>query len=270
MKNIILCADDYGQNIAVSQAIIMLLKQKRLSATSCLTTAIDWPLHASGLLPYKNQVDIGLHFNLTEGQPLSQNLRAAQGFMPLKQLILRAYSGRLQLDAIRAELNAQLDAFTAALGQLPHFIDGHQHIHQLPMVRNVLFDVYAKRLRGSSCYLRCTDTPQLFLGLNNPAYLKSMLIQCLGARAFKAAVLAQQIPHNTGFGGVYAFAQAVFYPQIFRYFLTRITAGGIIMCHPGLEQEGSTDPIAEARYHEFCYFQGEQFLEDCNFFSIKV
>ncbi len=67
MKSIILCADDYGQNASISQAIVELLKLKCLSAVSCMTTSPHWFSQASWLLPYKDYVDIGLHFNLTHG-----------------------------------------------------------------------------------------------------------------------------------------------------------------------------------------------------------
>src|SRR5580693_851904 len=116
MKYIILCADDYGQTCAISQAIIDLLKSRRLTAISCMVTSSGWPLHAPWLIPYKNQVDIGLHFNLTEGKG------------PLSLLLLKSHLRQLHKHTIRAELNTQLDQFISAMGVLPDFIDGHQHV----------------------------------------------------------------------------------------------------------------------------------------------
>jgi predicted glycoside hydrolase/deacetylase ChbG (UPF0249 family) len=63
-KRIVLCADDYGQAPAISQGIIELLNQSRLSATSCMVNMPDWPVSAKELLPFINYVDLGLHFNL--------------------------------------------------------------------------------------------------------------------------------------------------------------------------------------------------------------
>ena len=141
MKRIILCADDYGQNEPISQAIIALLKKNRLSATSCMTTSASWSLHASWLSDFRDAADIGLHFNLTIGKPLSQALLNSHGFMSLPKLIIYSYSGILNRAAITEELHSQLDHFEKALGCLPDFVDGHQHIHQLPMIRDVLLNV---------------------------------------------------------------------------------------------------------------------------------
>ena len=89
-KNIILCADDYGQNEATSQGIIQLIQLNRLSATSCLTTTNNWPIHAQQLRPFHGQIAIGLHLNLTE-QPTLQ----PEAYRPLAKLILQAHLQQL-------------------------------------------------------------------------------------------------------------------------------------------------------------------------------
>ena len=138
MKSIILCADDYGQNQAISQAIIELIKNDRLSATSCMTNSPLWPQHATWLSPLRSRADMGLHFNLTEGVPLSDRLKNAHGFMPLSKLIIRAYWRLLNAAAIEEEFIAQLEAFRAAMGAYPDFIDGHQHVQQLPIISKII------------------------------------------------------------------------------------------------------------------------------------
>ena len=267
MKKIILCADDYGQSQSISQAIVTLLAQKRLSATSCLTSSPLWALHAKWLFPFKNQADIGLHFNLTEGKPLSAKLAQAHDFMPLSKLIGLAHLRMLNSAAIEAELNAQLDQFEGAMGQLPHFIDGHQHVHQLPVIRSVLMKVYEKRLRTHQSYIRCVYHPKSFLRFGrNRYYLKMLILQLLsGAARFKKMLLKQRIPHNSSFAGVYQFDDSMHYSAIFPRFLREISDGGIIMCHPGLEsgKADSDDPIAFSRHDEFQYLDGDQFILDC-------
>src|SRR3989338_3630816 len=99
-KCIILCADDYGQNKPISQAIITLIEKKRLSATSCLTTFPHWLEFAKFLQPYIDSIDIGLHFNLTEGDP--------GRVMSLSQLLKKAYLRQLDKQRILAEFNRQL------------------------------------------------------------------------------------------------------------------------------------------------------------------
>jgi len=265
MKKIILCADDYGQNQSISQAIITLLERKRLSATSCMTTAPLWPEHAKWLQSFKNQVDIGLHFNLTEGHLLSDALKKSHGFMPLGQMIKRAYCRMLNASAIEAELHAQLDRFEAAMDQLPDFIDGHQHVHQLPVIRHVLLNVYEKRLRERGSYIRCVYDPKIFSRLGHRYFVKKLMIQWLtGAASFKQELIQRKVPHNSSFAGIYPFAASAHYSTIFPEFLSQMTHQGIIMCHPGLPSQDDSDPIAKARHHEFLYFESEQFIADCH------
>ncbi|HSW69094.1 MAG TPA: ChbG/HpnK family deacetylase [Gammaproteobacteria bacterium] len=253
MKKITLCADDYGQNKSISQAILALLEKNRLSATSCMTSSPAWSLYAEWLRPFSGQSGLGLHFNLTEGQALSHGFR----FLSLPQLILKAYGRLLDEPAIEAELDAQLDAFLLNLGKLPDFIDGHQHVHQLPMIRDIVCRVYEKRLRGTGCYIRSTASS---LRLGSP---KALIIQALGARAFKNLLGQHKIPFNSSFAGIYPFAASAHYSRIFPRFLAQIQEGGIIMCHPGLQSSDKTDAIAASRYNEFLYLESEQFVRDC-------
>lgn len=273
MKKITLCADDYGQSEFISQAIIVLLKQKRLSAASCMTTAPLWREHANWLHSFKNQADIGLHFNLTEGSPLSKKLIQKQGFMPLASLLKRAHLRMLDASAIEAELNAQLDLFEHAIGRLPDFIDGHQHVHQLPIIRSVLLKVYEERLRKNQSYLRCVYEPNIIKHLGSRYFMKVLTIHLLAsAKTFKKLLNDNKIPHNSSFAGVYQFDDSKQYPVIFPRFLRQITDGGIIMCHPGLEAGNTdkSDPIANARYNEFRYLESEQFISDCEREEVQI
>ncbi len=258
MKKIVLCADDYGQNQSISQAIITLLEKKRLSATSCMTTSSLWPVHAKWLQPLVDQADMGLHFNLTEGKPLSGKLAGSHGFLPLSKLVLKAYWRLLNRSAIEAELHAQLDAYEAAMGRMPDFIDGHQHIHQLPVIRQALLNVYEKRLRMTNSYVRCVHHPRSYGQMN----VKRLIIQLLGASAFKKMLVKHKIPHNASFAGIYPFTDSKQYARFFPRFLAQISEGGVIMCHPGLASVDG-DSIAKARYDEFLYLDSDQFVLDC-------
>lgn len=250
MNNIILCADDYGQNAAISQGIINLIQAKRLSATSCLTTAQEWPNFALLLLSYQNQVDIGLHFNLTDGKPLTN----ANAFQSLPSLLIKSQCRQLNKKIIATEFHAQLDYFIETLGQAPDFIDGHQHIHQFPVIRDVILEIYDTRLRQHHSYIRSTYLLKPF------ASLKHTIIQLSGAYHFKRQLQTYNIPHNTSFSGIYDFRHAKNYAQIFRQFLQEITKGGLIMCHPGLaDPEDTTDPIRHARIAEYEFFMSEEF-----------
>src|SRR5438876_1108370 len=181
-KRIVLCADDYGQALAISQGIIHLIKEGRLSATSCMVNTSHWLDHAKWLIPYQHQIDIGLHFNLTSGNILSPGyvLKHGENFFSLPILLLKTFFRNLDQVAIEAECHAQIDRFFDAMGFLPHYIDGHQHVHQFPIIREAVIAVYEKRLRWQNAYVRLINeaiTPQdLFFDT------KKIIIQASGSK----------------------------------------------------------------------------------------
>jgi predicted glycoside hydrolase/deacetylase ChbG (UPF0249 family) len=265
-KRIVLCADDYGQAEAVSSGILALLDAGRLTAVSCLVNQPRWREHAAGLIPYKEKADIGLHLNFTLGAPLSTAYRTQIGtsFMPLSRLLWRTMtrSTLLQRDALSAEIEAQLDAFTAATGVLPRFIDGHQHIHHLPVIGEVLLAVYQKRLHGTGVYVRAVSQD---LGWHNffVKGIKPVVIACTGGSGFAGRLDTAGIRHNTSFAGIYSFKNASHYRETFLRFLRDSTDHGLIMCHPGHADDDKDDPICRARICEYNYLQSFDFTTDC-------
>lgn len=248
MKRIILCADDYGQNPAISQAIIDLLEKKRLSATSCMTTSADWLEYAPALEPFKNQADIGLHFNVTEHTPLAR---------PVSQLIILSQLRLLRKKTLVAELNAQLDLFAQGTGRLPDFVDGHQHVHQFPVIRDALLEVYEERLRENNSYIRCTYNPNR--RWKQPGSMKEWIIDCAGARSFKRLLVERNIPHNDSFSGIYDLTKAREYAVYFPQFVNQVEDKGLIMCHPGLVNNSPDwDTIASFRVFEHQYLISDQ------------
>ncbi len=262
-KRIVLCADDYGQALAISQGIIHLIQHNRLSATSCMVNTLYWFEHAKWLMPYQAQIDIGLHFNLTTGQPLSREYAERHGdrFFKLPILLSKAFLRQLNGPAIEAECHAQLDAFQDAMGFLPRHIDGHQHIHQFPIIREALMRVYEKRLREHHAYVRLVNES---IKIRDLFYeIKKIVIHATGTQALKRLLVKHQIPYNQTFAGVYAFAKADHYTQLFPSFLSKIGDKGLILCHPGLASSEASDEIANARYAEYQYLASSQFLDDC-------
>jgi len=262
IKRVVLCADDYGQTDAISQAIILLLNKKRLSAVSCLTTASQFLAHAAKIVSY-SQIDIGLHLNLTEGRPLTEKM-AREGFRPWWRWFHKCFLRRVEKKAVYAELNAQIDRFKEGVGRLPDFIDGHQHVHQFPIIRDILLDIYFKR--GLQCYIRSTWDVGVLGKFFQAAYLKKMMIQFCLATSFKIQLFRKKIPHNSSFSGIYDFSVRTPYREQFVQFLSKIKDSGIIMCHPGLHD--GNDVITLSREKELAYFQSDEFLDDCKIQNI--
>lgn len=267
MKRIILCADDYGQSHAISQAIIDLVKAKRLSAVSCMVTTADWPVYAKQLISYKHNISIGLHFNLTEGNFLSNT---SKGFSALPSLLLKSHFRWLSKRAIGAELNAQLDRFTDTMGMLPDFIDGHQHIHHFPVIRDVLLEIYEEKLRKHGCCVRSVYSINQRGSFRSSAYLKKMIIQLSGAAVFNNRLVKKNILHNTSFSGIYSWDNNKDYATLFGDFLQATQDGGLIMCHPGWEDTDESDVISHIRPTEYAFLGSDFFLKLLDEYHVRL
>ncbi|CAM2927959.1 ChbG/HpnK family deacetylase [Legionella worsleiensis] len=263
LKNIILCADDFGLNKGVSQGILKLAHMRRLSAVSCMVNMADFALHAHELGALQNQVQIGLHFNLTEGCFLSTPERRC---FRLPELILRTHTRTLNKRSILAELNAQFERFEQVMGCTPAFIDGHQHVHQFPVVRHALFELFQQRsLHHQGVFIRSTY-PAVSL---SQFRFKSLLLAKTGGRQLHLQLKRLGIAHNPVFSGIYNFSPDLAYRDLFRFWLQNVPANSLIMCHPG-EGNEMGDVITNARNNEMQYLMSDECLSDCEELGIVL
>ena len=257
LRTLMLCADDFGQSPGISQGIAQLAHAGRLSATACLTNGAHWQAQSPSLRALPQAVQRGLHFNLTEGAPLSPELeRVWPVFPPLPKLILQAHLGRLPQAAIAAEFEAQRAAFGAGAGQAPDFIDGHQHVHHLPGVRDVLLAALSRMAAPPA--VRSTARP-----LGTGFGVKRFLIAQTGGVALRRLLARRRIRHNASLLGVYDF-EAVDYRALMQGWLALLPmAGGLLFCHPGaVGADAGGDPIAAARVRELAYLASPAFSDD--------
>lgn len=255
MKQIILCADDFGLNPGVSQGILKLANLGRLSAVSCMTNCPDFSVYAPELLTLKGQIQMGLHFSLTEGPLLTQPGTPCFGF---KKLLIRTQLGFVNAELIAKEFAAQMDRFLEVMGDYPHFIDGHQHVHQLPIIRQVILDYYQKNCREKDIKIRST-----YPAVTLPQFgLKAKIMDKTGGEQLNQLLKGYQIPHNACFSGVYDFSPHSDYAALFKQWLHSAQDSTLIMCHPG-EGEHPDDVIRFTRGKELAYFLSDEFLKDC-------
>jgi len=250
-KTIILCADDFGQDPHISQAILTLATNNRLSATSCMTTEEDWTHHGVALKPFQTHLDVGLHFNLTHGKD--------SYCRPLNEWLLRSLSRQIDKAFIEKRLHEQLDRFEDVMGSTPDFIDGHQHIHSFPVIKNILIQVIKDRFPTQKPYVR-TLSPMLHGG---DSRVKSLIVK--GASyGFSRLLDLQGIRHNSQFGGLYSLRASAPYRDFMNLWLQEATSDTLIMCHPGIAPLHPTfDPIQTARVEEYAYLSSDVFLKDC-------
>ncbi len=240
---IAICADDFGIEPGVDQAIVELCQQRRLSATSCLTMAPFFAEHAVMLKGL--DVDIGLHVNFTE------SLGRAGVFLPLPKLIAKAYLRQLSRSQIRTQIELQLNAFEQHVGCVPDFVDGHLHVHQLPIIREALIQVLSERYPDNLPWFRNTQPGQLSNGLPWMQRFKARVIGSLGARSLCRQ--AQQIGAriNRDFFGAYDFSRAhPPYAAMLDAWLEQASYGSLIMAHPA-KYVSEEDAFGRDRIEEY-------------------
>jgi predicted glycoside hydrolase/deacetylase ChbG (UPF0249 family) len=259
-RSLTLCADDYGQSAAIDTGILQLVDSGRLNAVSCLVGGAHWAAGAAELLALpavaRGQVRLGLHFNLTEGKPVSSALLAHWPRLPsLQRLIAQAHARSLPLAALREEWRAQFGAFEQTLGRRADHVDGHQHVHHLPQLRAQLLEQLAPRPA-----LRVRHTGHVA----GPGYdFKRWVIQATGGRALGRQLQAMGRQQNTQLVGVYDFSPRP-YRQLMRQWLKGLPRhGGLIFCHPGAAaRPGDIDTISAARARELLYLRSSAFMDD--------
>jgi predicted glycoside hydrolase/deacetylase ChbG (UPF0249 family) len=256
------CADDVGLVDGVAETVVALAEAGRLNAASCVTTASGWRSAATVLRVARAPLALGLHFNLSEGTPLSSELRASWPAFPgLGRLLAGAALRVLPIAAIAAEFRAQAEAFADALGRAPEFVDGHQHVHALPGVRDAVL--------GAICAWPAVPAVRSTAHVAGPAAtLKRRVIAASGGRALERALVARGIAHNAVLLGAYDFA-ATDYRGLFRRWLAAAPSnGGLVFCHPGPATPG--DPIGAARRREADYLGGGTFAADLEAAGVTI
>ncbi|AHV91052.1 ChbG/HpnK family deacetylase [Bordetella holmesii] len=226
-RRVAVCGDDFGMDACIDHAIFQLLDAGILSAVSCMSGGASFARHVAQLKA--SDTDIGLHLNLSE--PLSA---ADRDMLPLCALLVRAYAGRLDPQRISQAIERQLDAFEDEMGQAPHYIDGHQHVHQLPGVRGPLLQALQRRYPGQRPWLRLTQ-PGALQGLPWAAVAKAHVIAGLGGHALAGQLCQQGWPANGRFFGAYGFTGGKrHYATLLHHWLANALDGDLIMCHPAL------------------------------------
>ncbi len=251
---IILCADDYAMSEGVSRAIGELAAARRLSATSAIVTTPHWPTMAQRLIVHRAHLALGLHLNLTLGSPLGTMARLAPSgnFPGIAALIANAGIRRLDGKEIRAEVERQLDRFEATLGYPPDHIDGHQHVHVLPIVRRAVLEAAVARYARRPPLLRNPADRIASIRARGIAVGKALAVGAL-SHGFARAALRRGLPVNDSFAGFSDFNLARPYGEELGGNFHLAGQRHIVMCHPGHADAelARVDPVVERRSMEY-------------------
>lgn len=262
-RRIRLCADDYGIAPGVNAAICDLIARGRLDATSVMVVAPAFDARSGAALmraAARGRAEIGLHLTFTAPfAPLTGRFAPlpAAGFLTLGRTLFAAAGRRFEARALAAETRAQLGAFVTCFGRPPDFVDGHQHVHLFPQLREAVV-AEVKRHAPGAWLRQCASAKA-----PRPGDAKGALIHLL-SRRFRALAAAAGIPTNPAFAGTYRFGASADFASLFPLFLAGLPDGGLIMCHPGLVDAALTqlDPLTSLREREYAYLAGEKFPAD--------
>ena len=246
-----ICADDFGLYASVNAAILVLIEAGIVSATGCMVRRSAWREGARALRRVDvTRCDVGLHLDLTapvDGGP---------GERSMAPLMLRSFAHVLPRAAMLRQIQAQLQGFEDAIGRPPAFVDGHRHVHQFPVVRELLLDELAGRYSGGLPWIRSTSPP---LGRRGwPG--KAEVIEALGGRALRQRARARGFRMNRALLGVYDFAgTSERYRRRLNSWISDSASGDVLMCHPALPPGGAAaaaDTIGQARLNEYTALAG--------------
>jgi len=261
-RNVILCADDFGLADGVSRGIVELAEMGRLSATGAMTNMPSWRRAAGDLKPLQDRIAVGLHLNLTAGPPLGRMPQLApSGIFPsLKDLLPKALKRQLPAGEIAQEIERQLDAFVEVHGEAPVFVDGHQHVHVLPVIRRALIQVLQARGYAGRIWLR-DPSDKVASILRRPIGRRKALIVKSLSRGFARSARAAGFQTNEGFSGFAPLDLSMPAVRVFREAFSRLGPHPVVMCHPGYvdDELRALDPAVESRVEELNYLSSAAF-----------
>lgn len=153
---IVINADDFGKNPSVNEAISYAFDKGIINQTTAMATEVSF-VDAMNIASKKGFIDkVGLHINLDEGYPLTDNIKNISDFCNsdgsfnrrFRQSIIKSsfFIDKTIKSCCVDELCAQMMRYLDNGGQLMH-LDSHHHVHfkksildlLIPLARDMKF-----------------------------------------------------------------------------------------------------------------------------------
>jgi len=152
-RSLVIVADDLGIGPATTHGILHLATLGKVTGTVLLVNSphADEAVRAWRRAGGPQLIDLGWHPCLTLDRPILsadrvRSLVSEDGsFLSLARFVTRLVVGRVRLEEVRAELQAQYDRFIELAGRPPALVNGHHHIQVFPGIGRVLLDVLARQ-----------------------------------------------------------------------------------------------------------------------------
>ena len=253
MRPIKISADDFGATKGVNDAIIALHKNGvvNYAAMMVMGDASDNAIKESKNNPNLN---VGLHFVLTDETSLTsgKSLINKNGhFHKRNKLFLKCIFNGISKDEISAELLAQYN-YLLDSGIKPTFINGHQHIHVLPIICDIVSKYNMKHLFS--------------------AYL---------CKKLKSRLDLQGVEYNNNFISNFSDAKRDFslkgFEKCFQLAESRGSLGSYdYMVHPAQSSDGlgkywsNSDSFVSDRIQEFKSLSDPAFIDYCKKYNFEI
>jgi len=242
---LIVNADDYGYFNCVSQGILKSASHGIVTATGIFANSTHFDEHV-GWLRDNTALDLGVHLNITDQEPLSINMRNRlsrwSGCFPGKYTTVKALlSGTITTEDVKSEWRAQIERCLDK-GVEIRFLNSHEHIHMLPSLFPVL---QALAEEYDISHIRF-PTSEPFQSLSGGAIVRDMLMKMMGI--FNQTRLANPVARFLGMGESGKLSTGYMKQK-----LPKLKRGQIyeLMCHPGYYD---ADEISDSRllnYHDW-------------------
>jgi hypothetical protein len=152
---IIINADDFGLNESCTKAIMEAFSRNLISSSTVCSNGPYYDEARDFIKEHGREEQIGIHFNLTEGWPLTEKIRSWRTFCNQKGMFHNQINRLKPLSkdetlAVSLELSAQLELMQRDGLPVTH-ADSHHHIHTAiflaPIVLNVLTKYHISKVR---------------------------------------------------------------------------------------------------------------------------
>ena len=252
---LIVHADDFGETAEITAGICQAIEAGAVTSTSIMANMPGTDAALPRVAALSDRASFGVHLNFCEGRPLTAGntlIDDAGHFHTKRALFLRALRGQLSPDALEAEITAQIARIHEAGVRISH-VDGHKHLHQLPLVRQAVARVLP---RFGIERVRITRLGRL-RDARKPATLVREALAWQADRTFRRARLRS--PARV------VDLQAVMrpLPAASGASLARDSTDGPIelFCHPGTRQADIEKPGSCARFEELTYLLSSRFQD---------